>query len=136
MKRRKRLGRVVRKFESIEERFAGPVPGSEYSSVELQRMLMTDSGMAAAAQQLMQLSDEDNSSISSSNGNQPRSGGIVSLRVFTRRQNLGRLATGIIYGIGQNACAIGVKEVEEQGSCDEEEPLIQIAEYRICQEDC
>ncbi|MBA0594552.1 hypothetical protein Gohar_023060 [Gossypium harknessii] len=45
------------------------MPGSEYSSVELQRMLMTDSGMAAAAQQLMQLSDEDNSSISSSNGN-------------------------------------------------------------------
>ncbi|MBA0836127.1 hypothetical protein Goarm_008364 [Gossypium armourianum] len=37
------------------------MPGSEYSSVELQRMLMTDSGMAAAAQQLMQLSDEDNS---------------------------------------------------------------------------
>ncbi|MBA0745177.1 hypothetical protein Gogos_007763 [Gossypium gossypioides] len=45
------------------------MPGSEYSSVELQRMLMTDSGMAAAAQQLMQLSDKDNSSISSSNGN-------------------------------------------------------------------
>ncbi|MBA0565005.1 hypothetical protein Golob_009905 [Gossypium lobatum] len=45
------------------------MPGSEYSSVELQRMLMTDSGMAAAAQQLMQLSDEDKSSISSSNGN-------------------------------------------------------------------
>ncbi|KAH1066932.1 hypothetical protein J1N35_031919 [Gossypium stocksii] len=45
------------------------MPGSEYSSVELQRMLMTDSDMAAACQQLMQLSDKDNNSISSSNGN-------------------------------------------------------------------
>ncbi|XP_039046938.1 uncharacterized protein LOC120187245 [Hibiscus syriacus] len=34
-----------------------------------------------------------------------------------------------------DACAIGVKEVEEHGSCDEEEPLIQAAECRICQEE-
>lgn len=34
------------------------------------------------------------------------------------------------------ACAIDVKEVEdEHGSCDEEEPLIQTAECRICQEE-
>ncbi|KAE8707412.1 RING/FYVE/PHD zinc finger superfamily protein isoform 2 [Hibiscus syriacus] len=34
-----------------------------------------------------------------------------------------------------DACAIGVKEVEEYGSYDEEEPLIQAAECRICQEE-
>ncbi|KAK8537585.1 hypothetical protein V6N13_096599 [Hibiscus sabdariffa] len=34
-----------------------------------------------------------------------------------------------------DACAIVVKEVEEHGSCDEEEPLIQTAECRICQEE-
>ena len=34
-----------------------------------------------------------------------------------------------------HACAIDVKEVEEHGSCDEEEPLIQTVECRICQEE-
>ncbi|XWS48016.1 hypothetical protein CRYUN_Cryun13aG0035700 [Craigia yunnanensis] len=34
-----------------------------------------------------------------------------------------------------HACAIDVKEVEEHGLCDEEEPLIQTVECRICQEE-
>ncbi|XWS60541.1 hypothetical protein CRYUN_Cryun07bG0044500 [Craigia yunnanensis] len=34
-----------------------------------------------------------------------------------------------------HACAIDVKEVEEHSSCDEEEPLIQTVECRICQEE-
>ena len=34
-----------------------------------------------------------------------------------------------------HACAIDVKEVEEHSSCDEEEPLIQTIECRICQEE-
>ncbi|XVF09067.1 hypothetical protein REPUB_Repub07fG0059100 [Reevesia pubescens] len=34
-----------------------------------------------------------------------------------------------------HACDIDVKEVEEHGSCDEEEPLIQTVECRICQEE-
>ncbi|XVF50123.1 hypothetical protein PTKIN_Ptkin04bG0069900 [Pterospermum kingtungense] len=34
-----------------------------------------------------------------------------------------------------SSCAIDVKEVEEHCSCDEEEPLIQTVECRICQEE-
>ncbi|XVF11921.1 hypothetical protein REPUB_Repub08aG0069700 [Reevesia pubescens] len=34
-----------------------------------------------------------------------------------------------------HACAIDVKEVEEHGSCNEEEPLIQTVDCRICQEE-
>ncbi|MBA0652177.1 hypothetical protein Goklo_019453 [Gossypium klotzschianum] len=34
-----------------------------------------------------------------------------------------------------HVCAIDVEEVEEHGSCDEEEPLIQTVECRICQDE-
>ncbi|KAK8692960.1 hypothetical protein V6N13_070561 [Hibiscus sabdariffa] len=35
----------------------------------------------------------------------------------------------------QDVCAIDVEEVEEHGSCDEEEPLLQTVECRICQDE-
>ncbi|GMI67394.1 hypothetical protein like AT3G47550 [Hibiscus trionum] len=35
----------------------------------------------------------------------------------------------------QDVCAIDVVEVEEHGSCDEEEPLLQTVECRICQDE-
>ncbi|XWS51135.1 hypothetical protein CRYUN_Cryun12cG0150800 [Craigia yunnanensis] len=38
-------------------------------------------------------------------------------------------------GTEPHVCAVDVKEVEEHGSCDEEEPLIQTVECRICQEE-
>ncbi|XP_039056930.1 uncharacterized protein LOC120200072 [Hibiscus syriacus] len=34
-----------------------------------------------------------------------------------------------------DVCAIGVEDVEEHGSCDEEEPLIRTVECRICQDE-
>ncbi|KAE8665860.1 hypothetical protein F3Y22_tig00112523pilonHSYRG00020 [Hibiscus syriacus] len=34
-----------------------------------------------------------------------------------------------------DVCAIGVEDVEEHGSCDEEEPLILTVECRICQDE-
>ncbi|GMI95266.1 hypothetical protein like AT3G47550 [Hibiscus trionum] len=34
-----------------------------------------------------------------------------------------------------HACAVDVKEVEEHDSCDEQEPLLQTVECRICQEE-
>ncbi|XP_039057035.1 uncharacterized protein LOC120200207 [Hibiscus syriacus] len=35
----------------------------------------------------------------------------------------------------QDVCAIDVEEVEEYGSCDEKEPLLQTVECRICQDE-
>lgn len=60
-----------------------------------------------------------------------------SLQSMQETEAAGSSGEGSSQASDPNACAIGVKEVEEHGCCDEEEPLIQTAECRICQEeDC
>ncbi|GMJ05761.1 hypothetical protein like AT3G47550 [Hibiscus trionum] len=58
-----------------------------------------------------------------------------SLQSMQETEAAGSSGEGSSQASEPDACAIGVKEVEEHGSCDEEEPLIQTAECRICQEE-
>ncbi|KAK8657688.1 hypothetical protein V6N13_035915 [Hibiscus sabdariffa] len=58
-----------------------------------------------------------------------------SLQSMQETEAAGSSGKGSSQASEPDACAIVVKEVEEHGSCDEEEPLIQTAECRICQEE-
>ncbi|XVE54789.1 hypothetical protein DITRI_Ditri03aG0110500 [Diplodiscus trichospermus] len=58
-----------------------------------------------------------------------------SLQSMQEAEAAGSYGEGSSQGTEPRACAIDVKEVEEHGSCDEEEPLIQTVECRICQEE-
>ncbi|XVF54309.1 hypothetical protein PTKIN_Ptkin05aG0170900 [Pterospermum kingtungense] len=58
-----------------------------------------------------------------------------SLQSMQEPEPAGSSGEGSSQAAEPHTCAIDVKEVEEHGSCDEEEPLIQTVECRICQEE-
>lgn len=58
-----------------------------------------------------------------------------SLQSMQEAEPAGSSGEGSSQAAKPHASAIDVKEVDEHGSCDEEEPLIQTVECRICQEE-
>ncbi|KAK8493213.1 hypothetical protein V6N13_021459 [Hibiscus sabdariffa] len=58
-----------------------------------------------------------------------------SLQSVQGSEDVGSLGDDSSVVAEQDVCAIDVEEVEEHGSCDEEEPLLQTVECRICQDE-
>ena len=58
-----------------------------------------------------------------------------SLQSMQEAEAAGSSGEGSSQGAEPHSCAVDVKDMEEHVSCDEEEPLIQTVECRICQEE-
>ena len=58
-----------------------------------------------------------------------------SLQSMQEAEAAGSSGEGSSQGAEPHSCAVDVKDMEEHVSCDEEEPLIQTVECRICQDE-